>query len=216
MCERISVFIRRLSLNAEHSNIVVAHRNAKSTYLKSCLRVCSRQNDNCQFKYIPHKKQRSVKRKLIGKLTVDARFYLFGCSKIYNCFIKLHHILNVWIFASFFQLRNRWRSVLPHWVIRNELITGLENLWILLSDHFCTKYDSLQPFPTSRWFENLQNSWTKFIFQIGSLNPKISMSTLHSTELFLFSRRHNPTKNAAPFSANTHTHTPTPLALTKG
>ena len=40
------------------------------------------------------------------------------------------------------------------------------------------------------------------------------MSTLHSTELFLFSRRHNPTKNAAPFSANkhTHTHTPTPLA----
>lgn len=134
MCERISVFIRRLSLNAEHSNIVVAHRNAKSTYLKSCLRVCSRQNDNCQFKYIPHKKQRSVKRKLIGKLTVDARFYLFGCSKIFNCFIKLHHILNVWIFASFFQLRNRWRSVLPHWVIRNELITGLENLWILLSD----------------------------------------------------------------------------------
>ena len=38
------------------------------------------------------------------------------------------------------------------------------------------------------------------------------MSTLHSTELFLFSRRHNPTKNAAPFSANKHTHTPTPLA----
>ena len=33
------------------------------------------------------------------------------------------------------------------------------------------------------------------------------MGTLHSTELFLFSRRHNPTKNAAPFSANKHTHT---------
>lgn len=74
---------------------------------------------------------------------------------------------------------------------------------------FLYKYDSLQPFPTSRWFENLQNSWTKFIFQIGSLNPKISMSTLHSTELFLFSRRHNPTKNAAPFSANKYTHTHT-------
>ena len=48
----------------------------------------------------------------------------------------------------------------------------------------------------------------KFIFQIGTLNPTESTSAFHSTNLFLFSRRHIPTNSVAPLSAYKLTQNP--------
>ena len=50
----------------------------------------------------------------------------------------------------------------------------------------------------------------KFIFKLALLIPTVLTSAFHSTNLFLFSRHHNPTTSAA---LDTHNFT---VALTKG
>ena len=59
-------------------------------------------------------------------------------------------------------------------------------------------------FPTSRQLGKPQNSKTKFIFQIGTLNPYGINERFSFTNLFLFSR-HN---SVAPLSACKPTHNP--------
>ena len=49
------------------------------------------------------------------------------------------------------------------------------------------------------WYKNLS-------FQSAHLIPTVSTSALNSTDLFLFSRHHIPSKSIAPFFAYKHTH----------
>ena len=51
------------------------------------------------------------------------------------------------------------------------------------------------------WYKNLS-------FQSAHLIPTVSTSALNSTNLFLFSRHHIPSKSIAPYSAYKHTQNP--------